>query len=72
MHVLDGGARWRHLANTIIEPFMCGGDAVFLSSYFEHLVFIRPRRRATYTYVLRGCGLLLQTDLRGLSVSMSQ
>jgi len=51
MHVLDGGARWRHLANTIIEPSMCGGDAVFLSSYFEHLVFIRPRRRATYIYI---------------------
>jgi len=24
-HVLDGGAHWRHLANTI-EPSMCGGD----------------------------------------------
>jgi len=25
-HALDGGAHWRHLANTI-EPFGCGGDA---------------------------------------------
>ena len=25
-HVLDGGAHWRNLANTI-EPSMCGGDA---------------------------------------------
>jgi len=25
-HVLDGGARWRNLANTI-EPSVCGGDA---------------------------------------------
>ena len=49
-HVLDRGARWRHLANTIIEPSVCGGDAAFLSSYFEHLVFIRPRRRATYMH----------------------
>jgi len=25
-HVLDAGARWRHMTNTI-EPSMCGGDA---------------------------------------------
>jgi len=25
-HVLDGGAHWRHLANTT-EPSVCGGDA---------------------------------------------
>jgi len=31
-HVLDGGAHWRNVANTI-EPFLCGGDAAFLSNY---------------------------------------
>ena len=25
-HVLNGGAHWRHLANTT-EPSVCGGDA---------------------------------------------
>jgi len=35
-HVLDKGAHWRHLANTI-ETSMCCGDAAFLSSYFDHL-----------------------------------
>jgi len=33
------GAHWRHLANTI-ELSMCGGDAAFLSNYFDHLLFI--------------------------------
>ena len=36
--VLDWGAHWRYLANTI-EPPMCGGDAAFLSNYFGHLFF---------------------------------
>jgi len=31
------GAHWRHLANTIEAP-MCGGDAAFLSDYFDHLL----------------------------------
>jgi len=31
------GAHWRNLANTI-EPPMCGGDAAFLSNYFDHLL----------------------------------
>jgi len=35
-HVLDGGAHWRNLANAI-EPSMCGGDAAFLSDYFDML-----------------------------------
>jgi len=35
-HVIDRGAYWRHLGNTI-EPSMCGGNAAFLSSYFDHL-----------------------------------
>ena len=34
--VLDGGAHWCHLASTI-EPSVCGGDAAFLSNYFDHL-----------------------------------
>jgi len=36
-HVLDGGAHWHNLAN-MIERFMCGVDAAFLSNYFNHLV----------------------------------
>ena len=35
-HVLHGGAHWRHMANKT-EPSMCGGDADFLSNYFDHL-----------------------------------
>jgi len=31
------GAHWRHLANTF-ELSMCGGDAAFLSNYFDHLI----------------------------------
>ena len=34
--MLDGGARWRNLENTI-EVSMCGGDAAFSSNYFDHL-----------------------------------
>jgi len=30
------GAHYRNLANTI-ELSMCGGDAAFLSNYFDHL-----------------------------------
>jgi len=32
------GAHWRHLANAI-EPSMFGGDAAFLSNYFDHLLW---------------------------------
>ena len=38
-HVLDGSTHRSYLANTI-EPFMCGGDAVFLSNYFDHLLIL--------------------------------
>ena len=34
---LDGGAHWRNVANTT-EPSICGGDAAFLSNYFDHLL----------------------------------
>jgi len=44
--VLDGGAHWRNLTNTI-EPSMCGGDAVFLSNYFDHL-FAKERVEVNY------------------------
>jgi len=37
--VLDEGAHWRHLANTI-EPSMCGSDAAFLPNYFDHLLLL--------------------------------
>jgi len=40
--VLHGGAHCRHLANTT-EPSMCGGNAAFLSDYFDHLFFLRCR-----------------------------
>jgi len=33
---------WRHLANTI-EPSVCGGDAVLLSNYSDHLFKIKLR-----------------------------
>jgi len=35
-NVLHGGARWCHMANAT-ELSMCGGDADFLSNYFDHL-----------------------------------
>jgi len=38
-HALDGGADCRHQANTI-ERSMCGGDADFLSNYFDHLLYL--------------------------------
>jgi len=42
MDVLDGGANWRNLANTI-ELSVCGGDAAFLSNYFDLLfLFLLP------------------------------
>jgi len=31
-------AHWRQVANTI-EPSVCGGDAAFLSHYFDHLLY---------------------------------
>jgi len=38
-HALGGGAHLRHLTNTI-EPSVCGGNAAFLSNYFDHLLNI--------------------------------
>jgi len=37
--LLNGGAHWRNLTNTI-EPSMCGGDVAFLSNYFDHLLLL--------------------------------
>jgi len=34
------GCTWRHLAN-MTKPFMCGGNAAFLSSQFDHLSLLR-------------------------------
>jgi len=39
-HVLHGGAHCRRLANTF-EPSTCGGDAAFLSNYFDHLFYFK-------------------------------
>ena len=36
-HVLDGGAYWRHQANTTGQS-ICGSDRAFLSNYFDHLL----------------------------------
>ena len=33
---------WRHLANTT-EPSVCCGDAVSLSNYFDHLLFVKAK-----------------------------
>jgi len=33
------GAHWHNVANTI-EPSVCGGDAAFLSNYFDHLLLL--------------------------------
>jgi len=44
--VLDGaGTHWRNLANTIdaTEPCVYGGDADFLSNYFDHFFVIQVR-----------------------------
>ena len=35
-HVLDRGAHWRNLANTI-QPSLCSRVVAFLSNYFDHL-----------------------------------
>ena len=40
--LLGGGAHWRNLANTT-ESSMCGGDAAFLSNYFDHLSSFNTR-----------------------------
>ena len=32
-------AHWPHLVNTT-EPSMCGGDAAFLSNYFDQLLWL--------------------------------
>jgi len=37
--VLNGDAHWSHLANTI-EASMYGGDAAFLSNYFDRLFLL--------------------------------
>jgi len=37
--VLDAGASWRHLANTA-KPSTRGGDAAFLSSFFDHTFIV--------------------------------
>jgi len=36
-HALDGSIHLRHVAKTIEAP-ICGGDAAFLSNYFDNLL----------------------------------
>jgi len=47
-------ADWRHLANTT-ELSMCGGDAAFLSNYYDHLLLysatVLQRKFATFSQV---------------------
>ena len=38
-HVLNEGARWRHLANAI-DPSVSGGNAAFLSKNFDQLILL--------------------------------
>jgi len=57
--LLDGRAYWRHLANTI-EPSICGGDASFLSNYFDHLFSIVVSR---FYRIIRNWSLLENTFL---------
>ena len=45
-HLLDAGAHWRLLANTI-EPSVCGVDKAFLSNCFDHLFMIALWNRET-------------------------
>ena len=42
-HALDGDAHWCNLANTT-EPSMCGGDAAFLSNYYDQWFFLMALR----------------------------
>jgi len=42
---ISWGASCRHLANAI-EPSVCGGDAAFLSNYFDHLLHVARQRLA--------------------------
>jgi len=62
-HVLDGCAHWRNLANTI-EPSMCGGDAAFLSNYFDHLLCILTQVYKLYINIFP-CKVV-QRNWRGL------
>jgi len=48
--LLNGGAQWRHLANTA-EPSMCGVDAAFMSNYFDPLLLLH--RQANLMVILR-------------------
>jgi len=49
-HVLDTGAHWHNLTSTT-EPSMCGGDAAFLSNYFDHL-FINPADQQNNSHMI--------------------
>jgi len=42
-------AHWRNLANPI-KPFLCGGDAAFLSNYFDHNLGLLFYRELGYVY----------------------
>jgi len=63
-HVLEWGAHWRRLANTT-EPSMCGGDAAFLSSYFDHLLVLSEMWLSSKTSAVRS----VREWLAGFSLS---
>jgi len=46
--VITWGSHWRNLAHTI-EPSMFGGDAAFLSNYFNHLLNLVMAHPTPYT-----------------------
>jgi len=68
-YVLVGGAQWRHLANTT-EPSMCGGNAAFLSNYFDHLFMFVILSYSTFSsidarlHLLYCCTLVLSHEIK--------
>jgi len=52
--VLDRGAHWRNLANTI-ESSVSGADATFLPNYFDQLLW-SPNRQAI---IFCSCGFFV-------------
>jgi len=56
-HVLDRSSHWRQLAN-MTELSVCGGDAAYLSNYFDHLfllVSLHNRLLVLSTAALKVC-----------------
>jgi len=66
--LLDGGAHWRNLADTI-EPSICGGDAAYLSNYFDRFFDIA----VCIIIRLKGsgnCGRSQRTESYGIRITV--